>query len=53
MGSIQNTITTEEQRAVQGLLDINAHELENEQYVPQRNVQQVLEYPQVHNIPQQ
>ena len=29
------------------------HKLENEQYVPQRNVQQVLEYPQVHNIPQQ
>ena len=53
MSSIENTITTEEQRAVQGLLDISVHELENEQYVPQRNVQQVLEYPQVHNIPQQ
>ena len=53
MSSIQNTITTEEQRAVQGLLDISAHELENEQYVPQRNVQEVLEYPQMHNVPQQ
>ena len=43
------SITMEEQRAVEGLLNINPKDLQTQQYIPQQ-VQQIVDYNQMPNV---